>query len=72
MRHKIKEVTMDLRDLMPGMTVRVRAGHPLAGLFGTVVRVKPTHVWVLLSNGHQTPLLISEIELVDDPQLALA
>ncbi len=63
---------MESRDLIPGMVVRVRAGHPLGGLLGTIVRVKPTHVWVLLSNGHQTPLLISEIELADDPQLALA
>jgi hypothetical protein len=61
-----KEMTMESQNFTPGMTVRVRAGHPLTGMSGTIVRVKPTHVWVLLSNGHQTPLLISEIEVVEE------
>lgn len=59
---------MEPQNLTPGMTIRVRAGHPLAGMSGTIVRVKPTHIWVLLSNGHQTPLLISEIAIVEEPE----
>ncbi len=60
---------MEQQIWAPGIRIRVRAGHPLAGMLGTIVRVKPTHVWVLLADGHQTPLLINEIALDEAPVL---
>ncbi len=59
---------MNFREISPGAIIRVRADHPLAGKTGKVVRVEVSHVWVVLDDGHQTPLLLSQVDVVGQPQ----
>lgn len=61
---------MNFTEISPGMIVRVCADHPLAGKTGKVVRVESSHVWVMLDDGRQTPLLLSQVDLVREPQPA--
>ncbi len=61
---------MNFKDISPGMIIRVCADHPLAGKTGKVVRVEAAHIWVVLDDGRQTPLLPSQVEIVDQAQPA--
>lgn len=59
---------MNFTEISPGMTVRVCADHPLAGKTGKVVRIEASHVWVVLDDGRRTPLLLSQVEWISQPQ----
>lgn len=57
---------MNVNEIYPGMIIRVCADHPLTGKTGRVIRVEATHIWVMLDDGRQTPLLPQQVEAVGE------